>query len=178
MTEWIIAIFKIVAISFPMIMVIFLFSGVFDINSIKTKIKDFFYPKYEEDNMYYNPNKPCEPPSSEPSSDDLRALYQEVESKDAEIKYVEELKRIQKDLADKNLRLERLYADEDEFEMLYILIHTESSMWSPVSEYGSKWVKGIYQTRSEANEAIKGNYADYQIVEFNYLPNKEEEDAD
>lgn len=149
-----------------------------EIDSVKTKIKDFFYPKYKEDNMYYNPNKPCEPrepPSSEPLSDDLRALYQEAESKDAEIKYVEELKRIQKDLADKNLRLERLYANEDEFEMLYILIHTESSMWSPVSEYGSKWVKGIYQTRSEANEAIKGNYADYQIVEFNYLPNKEEE---
>lgn len=149
-----------------------------EIDSIKTKIKDFFHSKYEEDdNMYYNPNKPVKPPSHSdtPEDEDLRAFKKDLNNLDKEIKYAEELKKMQKEKRDKELHLERLYADEDEFEMLYILIHTES-MWSPVSEYGSKWVKGIYQTRSEANEAIKGNYADYQIVEFNYLPRNEEKD--
>lgn len=149
-----------------------------EVDSIKTKIKDFFHSKHEEDNnMYCNPNKPVKPPSHSdtPEDEDLRAFKKELNNLDKEIKYAEELKKMQKEKRDKELHLERLCADEYEFEMLYILIHTEPSIWSPVSEYGSKWVKGVYQTRNEANEAMAGNYSDYQIVEFNYLPRNEEE---
>lgn len=156
----------------------------FDLKYIRNKIKDFFY-KIEKENgkMYYNPYKPQSPPeppskSDNPENEDLRAFKEELNSLDAKIEYAEQLKELEKQKQDKELYLERLYADEDEFEILYILIHTEPSIWNPVSEYGSKWVKGVYQTRNEANLAIEGDYSNYQIVTFNYLPTKEEEEDD
>lgn len=174
-------VFVILAISLPIIVFTLVMTGDINVNLVKTKIKDFFQPKYEEDNMRYNPSKPQNPPkpptkSDIPEDEGLRAFREELNSLDAKIKYAEELKELEEQKNDKELYLERLYADEEDFEKLYILIHTEPSIWNPISEYGSKWVKGVYQTRSEANEAISGNYSDYQIVEFNYLPRKEEDD--
>ena len=164
MTEWIIAIFKIVAISFPMIVVIFLLSGVFDANSIKTKIKDFFYPKHQED-------KKSDANYADPSTDDLSELRQKVKEKEAEIEYAEELVRIQKDIADKDLHLKRLYADEDEFETLYVVYKYRV--------YHGRDIEKIFQTKIEAEEYAQtlneGGYSYGIVEEFKYLPNKEEE---
>lgn len=150
--------------------------GDIDLKPARTKIKDFFYPKYEEDNMYYNPNKPVSPPeppthSDTPEYKDLREFKEELNNLDKKIKYVEQLKELEKQKRDKELYLERLYAGEEDFETLYAVICRETSSWNPIHENGSRWVHGIYQTRVEAESEI-ADMEDARIEVFRYLPSE------
>lgn len=139
----------------------------FDLKYIKSKIKDFFYPKYNED-------KKSGANYADPSTDDLSELRQKVKNKDAEIEYAEELVSTQKEFADKDLYLKRLYADEDEFETLYVAYKRDDySYHTPAFEF--------FQTRIEAEEFASQlrdvhNRNEGIVKELKYLPNKEEEE--
>lgn len=78
---------------------------------------------------------------------------------------------MQRQKKEKKIILERLYADEDEFETLYVVYRYRVHL--------GKEIEKIFQTKTEAEEYAQtlnhGGHSFGEVEEFKFLPNKEEE---